>query len=148
MNPMHAWELEPVFGYPIRHPELYNKTKETEEMKNDRRKRQTTEATTTTTVKPDVNVTFEQLFSNISMTTVGNFSKYGKLDEPWLKFNDTNKLGLVISGNLSEVKYVNATTKKCMKLAALFKKYEDILPKGSHLDLILERVAVEGEEEE
>uniref|UniRef100_A0A0N5CHF6 Carboxylic ester hydrolase n=1 Tax=Strongyloides papillosus TaxID=174720 RepID=A0A0N5CHF6_STREA len=123
MGAMHTWELEPIFGYPIRHPELYNKTKETEEVTEVRRKRQTTEATPNTIMKP--NVTFEQLFSNISMNTVGDFSSSGNPGDIWLKYNDTVKKGLVISGNLSEIKYINPISSRCKNLTALIQEFEE-----------------------
>uniref|UniRef100_A0A0N5CHH2 Carboxylic ester hydrolase n=1 Tax=Strongyloides papillosus TaxID=174720 RepID=A0A0N5CHH2_STREA len=124
MGAMHTWELEPIFGFPFRHPELYNKTEEENEI---RRKRQTKEVVQTTTMKP--NVTFEQLFSNISMKQVRNFSNYGKPGRFWLQFNETHKLGLVISGNFSTpVKYVNATTRRCKNLAALIGNLSNKLP--------------------
>uniref|UniRef100_A0A0N5CHF3 Acetylcholinesterase n=1 Tax=Strongyloides papillosus TaxID=174720 RepID=A0A0N5CHF3_STREA len=129
MNPMHAWELEPVFGYPIRHPELYNKTKETDELKKDRRKRQMTESTTTITVKPDVNITFEQLFSNISMTTLRNYSIDGNPGDAWIKYSDENKTALVISGNLSGVNYTKPKLTRCVNLHKLIKKFEDMQEK-------------------
>uniref|UniRef100_A0A0N5BBE6 Acetylcholinesterase n=1 Tax=Strongyloides papillosus TaxID=174720 RepID=A0A0N5BBE6_STREA len=124
MDPMHAWELEPIFGYPIRHPELYNK--ETKEAKKKKQKRKKVEKTKTVenNVK-EVNLTFEQLFSNISMKRVGNFSVSGVPGKFWRRYNDTYKIGLVIDGNLSEVKYIKPKLARCVKLLKLIKKFED-----------------------
>uniref|UniRef100_A0A0K0FFR4 Carboxylic ester hydrolase n=1 Tax=Strongyloides venezuelensis TaxID=75913 RepID=A0A0K0FFR4_STRVS len=113
MGPMHTWELEPIFGYPVRHPELYES--------NTKQKTKETKAQTTT-IAP--NVTFEQLFSNITMLQIGNFSKSGVPGKDWRQFNETHELGLVISGNLSKVKYTNVIIERCKKLTELIDEYK------------------------
>uniref|UniRef100_A0A0K0FS82 Carboxylic ester hydrolase n=1 Tax=Strongyloides venezuelensis TaxID=75913 RepID=A0A0K0FS82_STRVS len=113
MGPMHTWELEPIFGYPIRHPELYKR--------NTQQKTIETNAQTTTTAP---NVTYEQLFSNITMLQIGNFSNLGVPGKDWHKLNGTNKLGLVISGNLNELKYTDIIIERCGKLTKLIDEYK------------------------
>uniref|UniRef100_A0A0K0G1C9 Carboxylic ester hydrolase n=1 Tax=Strongyloides venezuelensis TaxID=75913 RepID=A0A0K0G1C9_STRVS len=113
MGPMHTWELEPLFGYPIRHPELYESKLE---------EKIAGKQTQTTTTAP--NVTYEQFFSNISMIQIGNFSKSGVPGKDWRQLNGTNKLGLVISGNLSGVNYTDIIVDRCKKLTTLIDEYK------------------------